>query len=265
MNKLVFFTALLVTSFVFAQTKEEKARAKETQELLYEANRNLEKGKFPDAEAGYRKIIANEPKNATAKYNLGNAYYKNKKNREAIQRYVQAAEVATSKAEKHKIYHNLGNSLMNDKNYRAAVEAYKNALRNNPTDDETRYNLALAKKMLEEHGDDGGEDEEDEQEQDQDQQDDKDNEGDGDDQEKNQDQDKGDEEEDDKDSQENEEDGDTKEEDSKPEQQQPVPGQLSPQQIQSLLEAMNNEERKVQDKINAEKQKGTITKPEKDW
>ncbi len=263
MNKLVFFTVLLISSFGFSQTKEEKARAKETQELLHKAKTNLENGKFVEAEAGYRKIIANEPKNATAKYNLGNAYYKNNKNREAIQRYVQAAEVATTKAEKHKIYHNLGNSLMNDKNYRAAVEAYKNALRNNPTDDETRYNLALAKKMLEEHGDDGGEDEEDDQ--DQEEQDDKEDEGEGDDQEKDQDQDKGDEGEDDRDSQENEDDGDTKEDEGKPEQQQPVPGQLSPQQIQSLLEAMNNEERKVQDKINAEKQKGAITKPEKDW
>ncbi|MBA3985257.1 MAG: tetratricopeptide repeat protein [Flavobacteriales bacterium] len=265
MNKLVFFTTLLITSFVFSQTKEEKARAMETQELLSKANSNLKEGNFPEAEAGYRKIIANEPKNATAKYNLGNAYYKNKKNREAIQRYIQAAEVATTKPEKHKIYHNLGNSLMNDKNYRGAVEAYKNALRNNPTDDETRYNLALAKKMLEEQGDDGGEDEEDKKDQDQEQQEDQEDEGDGDSEDKDQDQDKGDEGEEDKDSKENEDNGDTKENQNKPEQQQPVPGQLSPQQIQSLLEAMNNEERKVQDKINAEKQKGVITKPEKDW
>ena len=49
-------------------------------------------------------------------------------------------------------------------------------------------------------------------------------------------------------------------------QQQPTePGKLSPQQVKNLLEAMNNEEKKVQDKINAKKQKGTKVKSEKDW
>ena len=56
-------------------------------------------------------------------------------------------------------------------------------------------------------------------------------------------------------------------EDKKKEQQkpQPQPGQLSPQQIKNLLEAMNNQEQKVQEKMNAEKQKGVKIKTEKDW
>jgi hypothetical protein len=53
--------------------------------------------------------------------------------------------------------------------------------------------------------------------------------------------------------------------DKEKQQQQPVPGQLSPQQIKNLLEAMNNEEKKVQDKINAKKQKGAQVKSNKDW
>ena len=54
-------------------------------------------------------------------------------------------ETATSKAEKHKAFHNIGNILMQKEKCKEAVEAYKNALRNNPTDEETRYNLAVAK------------------------------------------------------------------------------------------------------------------------
>ena len=60
---------------------------------------------------------------------------------------------------------------------------------------------------------------------------------------------------------------DPKEEQSKqdPQQNQPADGKLSPQQVKNLLESMNNQEKKVQDKINAKKQKGVKIKSEKDW
>ena len=156
---------------------------------------------------------------------------------------------------------------MKEKQYRPAVEAYKNALRNNPTDDETRYNLALAKKMLEEQGDDGGGgDDQNEENQDEKQEGENEEEQDqGDDGQDNE--DKGDEGEDEQNSPEKDEEGEPKEPQDGEEEGTPQPreGKLSPQQIQSLLEAMNNEEKKVQDKINAEKQKGAKVKPEKDW
>lgn len=256
---------LLYFPLVFSQTKEEKQRAKENQELLSEAQASIEDGDFSKAEANYRKVIARDPKNTEAKYNLGNAYYSKEKNREAGKRYIEAAEAATTKTEKHKIYHNLGNVFMNEKKYREAVEAYKNALRNNPEDDETRYNLALAKKMLEEHGDEGGggdddQEEEDEKEEGENEED----ENQGDEEQDNEDKgDEGEDQEEQKADEENDE-GDPKEQEGQG-QPQPTEGKLSPQQIQSLLEAMNNEEKKVQDKINAEKQKGVKVKPEKDW
>lgn len=268
MRNLLLFIFIFYSSFAFSQTKEEIALAKENQELLSKAKENIEAGDFASAEAKYRKVIASNPKNTEAKYNLGNAYYEMGKNSEAQKRYIQAAEVAKSKTEKHKIYHNLGNVFMNEKQYRPAVEAYKNALRNNPTDDETRYNLALAKKMLEEHGDDGGGGDDQEEEN-------KDEKEEGDSQEEqdqgNEDEDSEDkgnegEEEDESESEQGEE-ADSNEPEEGEEQAAPQPGEgrLSPQQIESLLEAMNNEERKVQEKVNAEKQKGAKTKPEKDW
>jgi len=106
-------------------------------------------GNFPKAEGEYRKAIAKNPVDATAKYNLANAYYNTEKYDEATQRYAEAVKNASSKAEKHKAFHNQGNTYMEQKKYQEAVNAYKNALRNNPKDDETRYNLALAKQLLE--------------------------------------------------------------------------------------------------------------------
>ena len=65
----------------------------------------------------------------------------------------QATKASTSKEEKHKAFHNIGNVLMQNKKCKEAVEAYKNALRNDPTDDETRYNLGLAKICAEQQKD----------------------------------------------------------------------------------------------------------------
>ena len=231
----------------------------------------IENNEFITGEVAYRKAIAIEENKATGSYNLGNAYYKNSKNEEALSRFVDAAKVATTKPQAHQAFHNLGNALMNQKEYSGAVEAYKNALRNNPSDDQSRYNLALAKDLLEKNPPQEGEDD---QEKEQDNQDKKDQQDKKDDQDKNQDQEKdpkdnqnpedkkGDEQEDKKEPQEPK---DPKDEQAKQQQQQPADGQLSPQQVKNLLESMNNQEKKVQDKINAKKQKGVKIKSEKDW
>lgn len=274
---------MLFSSFgLLAQTPaEQNKEKKEAKNYLREAQHSLKKGKFAEAEADYRKAIALNPKDEVAKYNLGTAYYDKQQNQEAMLRFKQAASTATTKEEKHKAFHNLGNTFMNEKKYEEAVAAYKDALRNNPNDDQTRYNLALAKDMLEKNppppdqNQDDQQDNKDQQEQ-QDQQENQDQQ-DNQDQDSGQDQesDQGDEKED-EDKGENKENKDKNQEDKgqpdqpkeeegdRPEQQQ-VPGQLSPQQVKSLLEAMNNEEKKVQDKINAEKQKGVKVKSDKDW
>ena len=272
--KALLLALLLASITAFAQpqlAKEQKKELKASQDFLSDAQQSLQKNEFAPAEADYRKAISLNPKSETAKYNLGTAYYGKEKNAEAMLRFKQAASSGTDKAEKHKAFHNLGNTFMNEKKYTEAVEAYKNALRNNPNDDETRYNLALAKDMLEKNPpppqdkDDKNKDQDkDKKDQDKDQQDKKDQ---GDKGDQKDDKDKGDQKEDKKegDKDQGKPDKPKDEEGDKPQQQQPVPGQLSPQQVKSLLEAMNNEEKKTQEKINAEKQKGTKVKTDKDW
>ena len=289
MKKLLIIIGVLCSVTVSAQENNELRKAAEQSDGFVATGNDLlvEKGNFPEAEGEYRKAIAKNPESTTAKYNLANAYYNSEKYDEALQRYNESTKVAASKQAKHKAFHNKGNTFMEQKKYKEAVEAYKNALRNDPTDDETRYNLALAKKMLEEEQqkNDQNQDKNDQnKDQNQDQnenkknqdnkegendKDNKDKEGDkedegdkGEDEDKDQkgDQDKKEEGEP-KDDQKDQGDGDKKEQ-QKPQQ---IPGQLSPQQIKNLLEAMNNEEKKVQDKINAEKAKGAKVKTDKDW
>ena len=192
-----------------------------------------------------------------------------------MSRHLEAVTNSRSKTEKHKAYHNIGNALMQKKRCKEAVSAYKNALRNNPSDDESRYNLALAQECAKEQGDGDGDGDDEDKDKDQDEnKDDKENSDDKKDK-------------DEKNKEEGGEDGDKKEgddkedEDGKPKddkgdqknkdpkdnkgQPQPQQGKLSPQQVKNLLEAMSNEEKKVQEKMNASKTKGVKIKTEKDW
>ncbi len=288
-TRIVVIYSLLWISFAsFAQDKE----IPKDQKYIYNGNNQLEQNNFVNAEAEYRNAISENPTNSVSKFNLGNAYFKNNKTKEALARYHQAQKVAETKADKHKAFHNIGNGYMQQKNYDKAIEAYKNALRNNPTDDESRYNLALAKKMKEEQDKedeknkdkqnkdqnkenkdkDKDENKEDKNKNDQDsdkkddegkQDDKKDSDKKGDEEKDKKQDDKGDQDENkEKQNEQKQNDADQKKEEQP---KQPQPGQLSPQQVQSLLDAMNNEEKKLQEKINAKKAKGVPVKNEKDW
>lgn len=287
----VLFTFLgLVTSMLHAQEdaqalKENKKLLQESTNITYEANKALSQNNFVGSEAEYRKAISKSDANAAAPYNLGRAYYNRNAMAESFTRFKEAGEKAEAKETKHKSYHNMGNVFMRQKEYQKAVEAYKQALRNDPTDDETRYNLALAKEMLKNEQDQNQDNQNQDQNQDQNKDQNKDNQEQNQDQNQNGDQDgeqKDDQNKDEGDQgdkgqekpEENKEgEGDKKEEQKKqpnqgqePERKErPRPNQLSKQQIQNLLEAMQNEEKKVQEKIDAKKVKGQKIKNEKDW
>ena len=264
---------------------EAKKALKESTNITYDANQELVQNDFIQAEADYRRAISKSGENVAAPYNLGRAYYNREDFAEAFARFKEAGEKAEEKPNKHKAFHNMGNVFMKNKEYQKAVEAYKQALRSNPDDDETRYNLALAKEMLKKDQNNQNNDQKDDQNKDQnkdnkEQNQDQNNEGDQNkdkegDQEDDQNKDQGDE--GDKGEQKPEEnqkgDGEEKKEQKKqpnqgeePEKKpRPRPNQLSKQQIQNLLEAMQNEEKKVQEKIDAKKVKGKKIKNEKDW
>ena len=263
-----FGLILFLLASISGSAQEEAAQISLSNNYVFEGN-SLVNENFIEAEKKYRLGVSAKQNNAAGSYNLGNAYYKSELYDEAMLRHLEAINNSGLKLEKHKAYHNIGNTLMRQKRCKEAVSAYKNALRNSPSDDESRYNLALAQECAKEQGDGKGEDKDkDENKDDKENSDEnKDNE------EKNK--DKGGEDEEKKE-------GDDKEgEDGKPKddngnqndkdpnkdkgQPKPQPGKMSPQQVKNLLEAMNNEEKKVQEKMNASKTKGVKIQTEKDW
>ena len=270
---LMFLVSFL--GFTQEDNKEQLKADKKATNLVYKANELLGDDNYIEAEMEYRKAISEAPSKAVGAYNLAHSYYKKGSFDEALFRNKEAAKNATTKIEKHRAFHNIGNILMKNDLCKEAVEAFKNALRNNPNDEETRYNFALAKDCAEQQKDGGGED--DKEDKDKEEEKDKENEEKKEDDNK-KDQDKKDEGDKDKKEGDKEEDengkpkddkkddgkGDDKK-DKKNQKSKPKPGQMSPQQIKNILDAMQNQEQKVQQKINAQKQKGAKIKTEKDW
>ena len=114
-------------------------------------NRLYRDSSYVEAEVNYRRALDENNKSFEGHFNLGDALFKQEKYAEAIEEYKTAdALTEDNKSKKAAVYHNIGNSLFAQQQYAEAVAAYKNALRNNPKDDETRYNLAYAQQMLQE-------------------------------------------------------------------------------------------------------------------
>ena len=249
--RTLFF--ILFSSFSFSQTSNEEPNKNLSNKFVYEGNM-VAQDNFYEAEKKYRTALSKNKLNSKGAYNLSHAYYNAELYDEAQARLIETTKNGNKK-EKHQAFHNLGNIFMKENACKKAVEAYKNALRNNPKDDEARYNLAIAKECAKEEDGGGGDDDE---KKDKQQEKNKENEENKDDK-KEEDKDDKKEKDDKKDSEKNRKDSKEK---NNPENQQ---GKLSPQQIKNLLEAMNNEENKVQEKMNASKTKGIKVETDKDW
>ncbi len=141
LKQIGFLGIMLLSVFGYSQSKAKS--------YIIEGNEYYQKGKFDNAEVAYKKAAMEDPTSVKANYNLGNALFQQKRYKESIAHYKRSAEVSKTNNDKHLAYHNLGNAFMQEKDYQNAVDNYKQALRNDPKDDATRYNYALAKKMLE--------------------------------------------------------------------------------------------------------------------
>ena len=222
---------LMVSATAFGQ--------KTVRDYLRSGNKLYKDSTFVKAEVDYRKALELDPKSTDAMYNLGNALLMQQKAKDAMEQFEAASKVEKDKKKLSQIYHNMGVILQSSKQYPQCIEAYKKALRNNPTDDETRYNLALAQKLLKDQQQ--NQDQNKQQEQKQDKKDD-------DKQQKNKEQ----------------QDQKKKDQQNQNQQQQQNQNQMSKQNAEQLLKAAMQDEKNVQDKVK----KGVRIqgrKLEKDW
>ncbi len=256
--KYVFF---IISFSINAQIEKEN-------NYISKGNGLHEDKSYVNAEGEFRKALSINQNNPVANQNLGNTLYRSKDYDQANQRFFRSQKDNPDKNQKHLAFHNMGNVFMKKKDYPKAVEAYKNALRNNPKDDETRYNFALAKEMLEKEKKENKNDKNNkDKNKDQNKKENKNNKNkpDENDKKKNSEGDKENKGENNKNKPNKEDKKKENSDNAKKSQPKRNPGQLSKEQIKSLLEAMNQQEKNVQDKVNAKKEKGIPIKKKKDW
>ncbi len=224
------FFLLIAATTIHAQKAE--------RDLIRKGNRMYNDSVYENAEVNYRKALEINPKSTVAMYNLANTLMQQNKLQEAMEQFAGAAKVEKEKPNLAQIYHNMGVIFQSQKDYAKAIEAYKESLRNNPKDDETRYNLALAQKLLKD------------QQQDQQNQDNQQN------QQK---------QEEKQDQQQNQQQNQNNDKQQEPPQQQKQDNQMSKENAEQLLNSVMQDEKDVQDKVKKQQQVIKGNRLEKDW
>lgn len=236
-SKYILFAVFLLLAIGASAQKAER-------DYIRKGNRLFNDSVFVDAEINYRKALEVNPKSTVSMYNLGNTLSQQQKFQDAMEQYVSASNIEKDKMKLAHIYHNMGVLFQAGKDYAKAVEAYKMSLRNNPADHETRYNLALAQKMLKDQQ---------QNQQNQDQNQDKD-------QQQNQDQ---------KQDQNKDKQNDQKQDEKKDQQQPPKPekqdNKMSKENAEQLLNSVMQDEKDVQDKVKKQQKVLQGGRLEKDW
>ena len=142
LRRLCLLLGLLLISTTAALAQNDRT-------FIRQGNRQYRARKWTAAEVLCRKAIARNANNPQAVYNLGCALMMQQKDSLAMQQFAKSADLqTTNKIRRAKSFHNMGVIMQNHQEFAKAIECYKMALRNNPQDNETRYNLALCKHQL---------------------------------------------------------------------------------------------------------------------
>ncbi len=243
MNIIYKFTMLFFVSLTLLN-------AQATRGLVNDGVDEYEENKFAEAEVNFKKGIEADVENFESRFNLGDAIYKQGRFEEALEEFKNSMPLALNDESKSSIFHNIGNTLLKSQKLQESIGAYREALKLNPNDMETKYNLSYAIKQMQNQQDNKQDQEnQDKNDQNQDQ--------------KDQNKDK---QEQDKNEEEKEQDQQEQNKDqNKDQQQQPQEpkDEISKDEAQRILDALKNNEAELQKKMREHKAKKTNV--EKDW
>lgn len=223
--------------------------------VIREGVRAYEEGRFPEAEVEFRKAESINQESYEAEFNTGTALYGQEKYEETVKQYETLLSRTDDDEKTAKIWHNIGNSLLEARQYGPSIEAYKQSLRKDPTDDDTRYNLAYAKQKLQEQNQDKGEDQSQDKGRNQNEQD------------RDKNEDRQQDTQDDQQSSEQQQEQESNEDRQQDEQEEPQssPREISKEDAERMLKAIQQQEKDVKEKVEKKKAAAAKVKTEKDW
>jgi Ca-activated chloride channel family protein len=145
MRSIVSFVCTLLLAIIFIRGN---ALAQDTRSHVNKGVDLYKDGKYVDSEVEFKKGLEKSPNNFQANFNLGDSYYKQGNYQDALKAYQAALSKASTNDLKAKVYHNIGNSLLKDQKIKESIGAYTDALKLDPGDKNTKYNLSYALDML---------------------------------------------------------------------------------------------------------------------
>ncbi len=246
-------------------------QAQNDRKVIRQGVKSYEQGDFGEAEVQFRKAGDLNQESFEAEFNTGAALYGQEKYEETFKQYEALVDKAEDPESMAGIWHNMGNSLLESQKYQESIEAYKNSLRLNPGDQDSRYNLAYAKQKLQEQQEQQQNQDQNKDQQDQENQDQKDQDKQDQQDQDQQDQENQDQQDQDKQDQQDQENQDQQDQDKQDQQdqenqdQQGKPLQISREDAQRMLDAIQQQEKDVKDKVDKKKAAAAKVKTEKDW
>lgn len=264
--------AKVVIMIMVSLTMVLPSMAQQERKFIREGNDLFHKQDFEKAEVEYRKALDTESDSYAAGFNLGDAMYKQKKYEEALQQFASLAKDVTDKEKLGELYHNIGNTLLAMNKLDESIEAYKQSLRNRPDSQETKYNLEFARKQKQDQqnqqnqvqnkdqNQDQNKDQQNQDQQNKDQQN-------KDQQDQNKDQQNKDQQNKDQQNQQNQQ-NQQEQQNQQNQQEQQGEGKISKEDAKRLLDALEADEKKTQEKVQNKKVqalKAKKMKIEKNW
>lgn len=248
MKKIIILIAISLfvslPTLVYAHDNEIDETVRKEREHINNGNKLYENKRYAEAEVEYKKAIEANPNSQIGNYNLAlsliqqgganNEEQQNNPLKQATELLMSVAQNSKNADLRSKAFYNLGNLAYVSEHYDQSIELYKNALRQNPDDDDARDNLRLAQLKKKEQEGNGGKD-------------------------KNKDKDK-----DEKNNDKNEDKKEDQKNNNKQQQQQPQPQQMSKENMEQILQAMQNQEKETQAKVNEKKTK-TVRRTGNQW
>ncbi len=257
--KYIIIAIVMVANLVTLNAQEMPERRE-----VRRGNNEYEKENYAEAIEHYNRAIELAPKSIEPIFNLSNALIESEQFEQGEQ-ILQAivADSLNSESLLAEAYYNLGNSQFHQEKYEEALESYKQSILRDPTDMEAKYNYAYTKAILDQNQDQQDQDQnQDQQDQDQnqDQQDQEQNQ-DQQDQEQNQDEQDQDQNQDQQDQDQNQDQQDQEQNQD----QQDQDNRISEQEQNQMLDAIQAQEDKTQDKLKEEEAKGVMLRGMKNW
>ena len=235
---------ILLSVLLIAATQQ--AFSQSEKRLVRQGNREYTDQKFGDAEIDYRRAMSSDENYADAVFNAGDALYNQGKYEEAAKLFQQNYEMNEDNQKKASAMYNMGNSLLKAENFGESIEAYKKSLRLDPNNMEAKYNLAYAQDMLQQQQNQQNQQQNNGEQQDQDNQD-QENQNQQDQNQQDQDQQNQDQQNQDQQNQQDQE-----------QQNQSQDQQISKEDAERILNALANDEKEIQEKVNDEKANAAV-------